>query len=130
MKKVVYICLIAMLFVACNESREHFNLAGDCEVLALALNDYEAVLDSNAATAKVMLPQGYSKDALTITRLDISEGAQASFQVGDVLNLREAKRLIVRNGDVYRDWNIYAFNEAAEITYFDLDGLYPGNLDK
>jgi len=130
MKKFVYIYLIAMLFVACNESREHFNLAGDCEVLALALNDYEAVLDSNAATAKVMLPQGYSKDALTITRLDISEGAQASFQVGDVLNLREAKRLIVRNGDVYRDWNIYALNEAAEITYFDLDGLYPGNIDK
>ena len=102
----------------------------DCEILALTLDEYDAVLDSAAASATVMLPQGYSREALTINRLELSEGASASYAVNQVLNLREPKRITITNGDVYRHWTIAALNEAADILYFDLDGLYPGVIDK
>lgn len=124
------LCAALCVLNACENDRMQMQLGGECEIVALSMDDFDAVLDSAAATAKVMLPQGYSKEALTLTRLELSEGAVANYTVGQVFNLREAKRIIVTNGDVRRDWMLYAFNEAAEITYFDLNGLYPGVINQ
>lgn len=122
--------VLCTFFVACNEKRDDLNLSGDCEIVNLAFDDYEAVIDHSLGTAKVMLPADYRKDELTISRLELSEGASANYAVGQVLNLREAKRIIVTNGDVHRDWTVTAINEAAQITYFDLNGLYPGVINE
>lgn len=130
MKKSLIILLAAIVLVACEHKREDLNLSGDCEITALGVDNYEAVIDHSAGTAKVMLPKGYDRDALTITRLELSEGATANYSVGQVLNLRESKRLVVTNGDVSREWVISSLNESAEITYFDLNGLYPGVINQ
>ena len=130
MRKYLIILLAAMALVACKDKRDDLILSGDCEIIALAVDKYEAVIDHSAGTAKVMLPKGYDRDALTITRLELSQGATANYGVGQELNLREAKRLVVSNGDVVRDWVISSLNESAEITYFDLNGLYPGVINQ
>lgn len=122
--------VLCTCFVACEEKRDDLNLSGDCEIENLAFDDYEAVIDHSLGTAKVMLPADFPKDELTITRLELSEGASANYAVGQVLNLREAKRITVTNGDVHRHWIITAINEAAQITYFDLNGLYPGVINE
>lgn len=130
MRKFLIILFAVMALVACKDKREDLELSGDCEIIALAMDQYEAVIDHFAGSAKVMLPKGYSMDSLAITRLELSQGAKANYEVGQVLNLREAKRMVVINGDVTRAWVISALNESAEITYFDLDGLYPGVINQ
>ena len=130
MRKILMILLAAMALIACDKKRDDLNLSGDCDIIALTMDEYEAVIDHSAGTAKVMLPKGYDTDALTITRLELSYGATSNYGVGQVLNLHEAKRLIVTNGDVVRDWMISSLNESAEITYFDLNGLYPGVINQ
>lgn len=130
MRKFLIILFAVMALVACKDKRDDLELSGDCEIIALAMDQYEAVIDHFAGSAKVMLPKGYSMDSLAITRLELSQGAKANYEVGQVLNLREAKRMVVINGDVTRAWVISALNESAEITYFDLDGLYPGVINQ
>ena len=126
---IVLLCAVGCL-TACKDKREQMQLDGDCEIIAMEVDKYAAVINSATGTAKVMLPQGYSREQVTLTRLELSEGATANYGVGQVLNLREAKRLIVSNGDVHRDWVITALNEAAQITYFDLNGMYPGVINE
>jgi hypothetical protein len=124
------LCSALCILNACRTDRTQMQLDGECEIVALSMDDFDAVLDSATATAKVMLPKGYSRDALTLTRLEVSEGATANYAVGQVFNLHEAKRIVVINGDVRRNWTLCAFNEEAEITYFDLNGLYPGIINQ
>lgn len=136
MKKAYYIMcavLVMMLSAACNKKNiSDLNVAGDCNVEALILNDkYEGVINPQTRIIRVKVPVDFAKkDAMKISTLKVSEGARTNIAQGDIINFESPKALHVTNGDVYQDWAVIVKNDEARIVSFIINGTYKASIDE
>lgn len=127
------ICAICLVcgFTACDDNNvSDLRLEGDCMVEAISLDNYEGIIDLASRTIQVRLPEVYETSSMTVTALNISDGAECNIRQGEKLNMEAAKVLHVTNGDTYLDWTISVLHDEARITHFVLNDIYTGTIDQ
>lgn len=105
LRLVVAVCL-TIFFAACDKKTSELYLDGDCQILALTLDTIEGVIDAKAKTILVSVDKSYDRSLMTVTRLDISDGATCDVALGDQLNMLSARTLRVTNQDAVQLWQL------------------------
>lgn len=131
--KLYLLCLTLFLFVmsACdNKDDSNLSLQGDTFINKLVLDDeYEGVIDNVNASIAVEVPFDYSTKSMTVSQLELSEGADATVKVGDKLNFSLPQSIRVTNGDAFFDYLINVKNHEAKILSLTLNNIYNGIID-
>lgn len=119
------------LFTACSDDNvSDLRLDGDCMIESIALDNYEGTIDLATRSIEVRLPEVYETSAMTVTSLNISNGATCDVKQGDKLNMNAAKVLHVTHGDVFMDWTVNVLHDEARITHFVINDIYTGAIDQ
>lgn len=134
MKKIINILLLlaaaALLLAGCVKEREQFVPDGDTAILSLTLDEeYNGDIDRVTGKVTVAVPSGYDASEMTLTGMELSEGAEADVAVGTVMNMNFPQTLTVINGDVFSEYTIMVRHDKAEILTFTLDGRYSGSIE-
>lgn len=124
---------VAMVFATASCSKDELSdldLAGNCAVESIALDDYQGTVDAAARTITVRVPETYDTRSMTVTDLALSEGAASSVNKGDKLDMSVVHTVHVSNGDVYLDWTLSAVRDEAKILSFKINDTYVGSIDE
>ena len=129
----IYTLLVALMAVfataSCSDDNtSDLQLAGNCGVTAIALDDYDGTIDAAARSIVVRVPENYDTRSMTVTDLALSDGAESSVSKGDILDMSVAHTIHVTNGDVYLDWSLKAVRDEAKILSFKLNDTYVGSV--
>ena len=81
-------------------------------------------------TVVVGVPVDYNTDAMKVTAIEVSDGAEASMKVGDIANFSFPQTIKVTNGDAYLDYTVTVKHDEARITSFKLNNEYTGIIDE
>lgn len=131
--KLYLLCLTLFLVImsGCdNEDKSNLSLNGDAFINKIVLDDqYEGVIDNKTATITVGVPYSYNTDAMTVSQLELSEGAQATIKIGDKVNFSFPQSVKVTNGDAFFDYTISVKHDEAKILSFKLNG-YAGSINQ
>lgn len=135
MKKIIFnIWMMAGLLLAlaaCSDSNvSDLQLAGDCSVSAFALDEFEGTVNPAARTITVNVPETYNAASMSVTKLELSDGAVADVKPGEVMNMDTPHVLHVKNGDVFLDWTVSVVHDEARITSFKINGTYTGIINE
>lgn len=125
--------LAAIAFTACSSDNvSDLALSGDCMVESFELNNaYKGVVDLSKRTVKVKVPAQFNeKSQMKITDLDISAGAKANMEEGDMVNFSAAQVLHITNGDLYLDWTVLVKNDEARINSFIINDTYKATVNE
>ena len=133
--QIIYVCClcigVAMSTTACHDDNtSDLTLSGDCMVEAIALDNYDGIIDLNSRSIVVRLPETYDASSMKLTKLTLSNGASCNVALGETLNMESAKVLHVTNGDVFIDWTLTVLNDEALITNFVINDVYTGSIDQ
>ena len=109
--------LCAVMFTACDKKADDFNLSGECDITTLVMDTLTAVLDARSREAVLRVPLTYDVSSMTVQLLEVSDGARINLQIGDVLNLRTPRTVIVTNGDAVSSWQIRAEYEKIIVAH-------------
>ena len=82
--------LFALLLMLClgacdSDNVSNLQLSGDCTIEVLSLDNYEGKVNMATRTVTVNLPETYNTSAMTVTDLQLSEGAVANLQKGQTI---------------------------------------------
>lgn len=113
-----------------DDNRSDLQLNGDTWISSFVLDSYPGVIDRAAKTITVAVPEVYDTNAMTVTALECSDGAQASVSVGDVLNFSFTQVVRVTSGDVFMDYAVAIKHDEAKILSFKLNDVYAGVIDQ
>lgn len=113
-----------------DDNRSALQLDGDTWITAFELDQYAGVIDRASKTITVALPETYDTDAMTVTAIEVSEGAEASVKAGDVLNFSCTQMIKVTNGNTYLDYTVAIKHDEAKILSFKLNDTYSGIIDQ
>ena len=131
--KLYLLCLTLFLFVmsACdNKDDSNLSLQWDTFINKIVLDDeYEGVIDNVNASIAVEVPFDYSTKSMTVSQLELSEGADATVKVGDKLNFSLPQSIRITNGDAFFDYLINVKNHEAKILSLTLNNIYNGIID-
>lgn len=113
-----------------DDNRSALQLDGDAWITAFELDQYAGVIDRAGKTITVALPETYDTDAMTVTAIEVSEGAEASVKAGDVLNFSCTQMIKVTNGNTYLGYTVAIKHDEAKILSFKLNDTYSGIIDQ
>ena len=114
-----------------DDNTSDLQLGGDTEISVFTLdNKYSGVIDNTTKTIIVGVPETYDTDRMTITAIEVSDGAETSVKAGDVLNFSSSQAIKVTNGDVYQDYTVTVKHDEAKILSFKLNDVYSGVIDQ
>lgn len=121
-----------MAFVAgCDDDNtSDLQLNGQTWLNTLQLDEYQGVIDNSTKTVVVGVPVDYNTDAMKVTAIEVSDGAEASMKVGDIANFSFPQTIKVTNGDAYLDYTVTVKHDEARITSFKLNNEYTGIIDE
>ena len=124
--------VLSLTFPGCSDDNtSDLKLDGDTWLTALELNDtYTGVIDRTNKTVTVAVPEVYDTDAMKVTGIEVSEGAEASVKAGDVLNFSFPQVIKVTNGNVFLDYTVNIKHDEARILSFKLNDAYAGVIDQ
>ena len=132
--KLYLLCLTLFLFAmsACdNKDDSSFSLQGDTFINKIVLdNEYEGVIDNVNANIEIEVPFDYLTESMTVSQLELSEGADATVKVGDKLNFSLPQSVRVSNGDAFFDYVINVKNHEAKISSLTLNSIFNGIIDE
>ena len=125
---------IVLMFAAqgcSDDNRSDLRLDGDTWLSSFELDgNYAGVVDRATKTVTVSVPEIYDTDAMQVTALSVSQGAEASVKAGDVLNFSFPQVIKVVNGDVFLDYTVKIKHDEAKILSFKLNDTYAGVIDQ
>ena len=124
------IALLAAISGCSDNNLSNLQLNGDTWITTFELDRYAGVIDRTNKTITVALPETYNTDAMTVTAIEVSEGADASVKAGDVLNFSCTQMVKVINGDTYLDYTVVIKHDEAKILSFKLNDTYAGIIDQ
>ena len=112
--------VLLLAFPGCSDDNtSDLKLDGDTWLTALELNDaYTGVIDRTNKTVTIAVPEVYDTDAMKVTGIEVSEGAEASVKAGDVLNFSFPQVIKVTNGNVFLDYTVNIKHDEARILSF------------
>lgn len=130
--KYITIAVVLLISLAsCKSNVSNLKLSGDCQVEALTLSSYGALIDKTSRRIVVRVPEGYDGlSAMTVDKLILSEGATANIRQGETINMQEGQAIHVENGDLFLDWALDVIMDEARIYSFVINGLYTGIIDE
>lgn len=124
------IALLAAISGCSDNNLSNLQLNGDTWITTFELDRYAGVIDRTNKTITVALPETYNTDAMTVTAIEVSEGADASVKTGDVLNFSCTQMVKVTNGDTHLDYTVVIKHDEAKILSFKLNDTYAGIIDQ
>lgn len=131
MRKILFVFMAILAITACNDDNvSDLNLTGSCSVTDFALDNYEGTIDKTTRAITVRVPETYDVSQMSVTKLNLGDGAKSNVNVNDKLNLSAPQTLHVTNGDVYLDWTVKAQRDEAKITSFKINGTYVGTINE
>lgn len=131
MKKILLFFMAVLALTACSDDNvSDLKLDGNCSITELVLDNYEGTIDSTTRTITVRVPETYSLNEVSVSKLKLSDGASANAKEGDRLNMTSPQAIHVVNGDVYLDWVVIAKKDEAKIKSFKINGIYTGSIDE
>ena len=127
--------LFALLLMLClgacdSDNVSNLQLSGDCTIEVLSLDNYEGKVNMATRTVTVNLPETYNTSAMTVTDLQLSEGAVANLQKGQTICMEGVQNIHVTNGDLFLDWMLVAKRDEAKIYSFVINDIYNGIIDQ
>ncbi len=124
--------LMAILaLTACSDDNvSDLNLSGGCSITELTLDNYDGTIDKTTRTITVRVPATYDISHMSVTKLNLSDGAKSNVNVKDLLNMSVPQAVHVTNGDVSLDWTIKAQRDEAKITSFKINDTYVGTINE
>lgn len=128
--KVLFIVLSLILMVGCDDNEASLQLGGDTWLNTLKVEEFQGVIDNSSKTVVVEVPVNYNTEAMKITELEVSEGAEASMKVGDVVDFSFPQVIKVTNGDAFLEYTISVKHHEAKIISFKLNDSYTGIIDE
>lgn len=125
--KLYLLCLtmLVLIMAGCNknDNSSSLSLNGDTFIDKIVLDDkYEGIIDNKNANIIISVPYAYDTKAMTVSQLVLSEGAEATLNVGDKINFSYSQSVRVANGDAFFDYNINVKHDEAKILSFKLNG--------
>ena len=124
-------CAVSVALTACSDDNvSDLRLDGDCLVEAFALDQFQGTVNLATRSIEVRLPEIYDTKAMTVTTLNISEGAACNVRQGETLNMEAGRVLHVTNGDTYLDWTVSVRHDEARILQFVINDIYTGAIDQ
>lgn len=124
------IALLTAISGCSDNNLSNLQLNGDTWITTFELDRYAGVIDRTNKTITVALPETYNTDAMTVTAIEVSEGADASVKTGDVLNFSCTQMVKVTNGDTHLDYTVVIKHDEAKILSFKLNDTYAGIIDQ
>lgn len=123
--------MLVFALASCKSNVSDLQLSGDCQVEALKLSSYPALINKTSRELVVRVPEGYTGlSAMTVDELVLSEGATANINEGDIINMQTGQAIHVENGDIFLDWDLNVFMDEARIYSFVLNNLYTGIINE
>ena len=128
----VFFILLSLAFIAgCDDDNtSDLQLNGQTWLNSLQLEEYQGIIDNSTKTVVVGVPVGYDTDAMKVTAIEVSEGAEASMKVGDIVNFSFPQTIKVTSGDAFLDYTVTVKHDEAKITSFKLNNDYIGIIDE
>lgn len=139
MKSIIYktnllLLGIAILFAlpgCSDDNTSDLQLDGDTWLTSLQLDSqYSGIIDRVNKSVTIGVPESYNTDAMKVTTIETSEGAEASVKTGDVLNFSFPQVIKITNGDVYLNFTVKIKRDEAKILSFKLNDAYSGVIDQ
>lgn len=128
--KTVFLLGLMMLLGSCNDDNLGLQMDGECWLTNFQIDGYDGIIDNANMTVTVGIPEAYDADAMEVTAIAVSEGAEASMKVGDIVNFSFSQNVQVTNGDAYLDYTVNVKHDEAVITSFKLNDNYTGIIDE
>lgn len=128
--QVFFIVLSLIFMIGCDGNTASLQLSGDTWLKSLKIDDFQGIIDNSNKTVVIEVPVSYNTEAMKITAMEISEGAEASMKVGDVVNFSFPQTIKVTNGDAFLEYTVTVKHEEAKISSFKLNGSYEGIIDE
>lgn len=128
--QVFFIVLSLIFMVGCDDNTTSLQLSGDTWLKSLKVDDYQGVIDNATKTVVIEVPVTCNTDAMKVTAIEVSDGAEASMKVGDVVNFSFPQTIKVTNGDAFLEYTVNVKHEEAKITSFKLNDNYTGIIDE
>lgn len=123
--------MAALMITACGDDNiSDLRLSGDCDVTAFAMDEYEGTIDRASRAITVRVPENYDLSDVTVSRLEVSQGAVSDVKQGDKLNLETPRVINVTNGDVFLNWTVTAKRDEAKLLSFRINDTYTGVIDE
>lgn len=114
-----------------DDNTSDLRLDGDAWLTALELDgQYSAIIDNTTKSVTVAVPEIFDESAMTVTNIEVSEGATANVKKGDVLNLTYPQVITIINGNAYLDYTVKVKHDEARITGFKLNDKYTGIINQ
>lgn len=131
MKKILFMLMAILALTACSDDNvSDLNLSGGCSITELTLDNYDGTIDKTTRTITVRVPATYDISHMSVTKLNLSDGAKSNVNVKDLLNMSVPQAVHVTNGDVSLDWTIKAQRDEAKITSFKINDTYVGTINE
>lgn len=129
--KVLLIVLSLVFMVGCDDDNtSDLQLSGQTWLKVLQLDDFQGIVDNTTKTVVVGVPIDYDTDAMEVTAIEVSEGAEASMKVGDVANFSFPQTIKVTNGSAFLNYTVTVKHDEARIVSFKLNNSYSGIIDE
>lgn len=127
----VFFILLSLIFViGCDDNTTSLQLSGDTWLKSFKVDDYQGTIDNSNKTVVIEVPVAYNTEAMKITEIEVSEGAEASMTVGDVIDFSFSHTIKVISGDAFLEYTVTVKHEEAKISSFKLNGSYEGIIDE
>ena len=128
--KFLLIVLSLIFVMGCDDNETNLQLSGDTWLKTLVIDDFQGVIDNTNKTVVVGVPVTYDTEAMKITAIEVSEGAEASMKIGDVVNFSFPQTIKVTNGDAFLEYTVTVKRDEAKIISFKLNDSYTGIIDE
>lgn len=123
--------IFTILLVGCsNDNTSDLMLEGDTWLEAFQLDNYQGIIDNTKKTVVVNVPEHYSTTSMEVTDIKVSEGAEASIKLGEIINFSSPQNISITNGNAFFNYTITIKHDEAKITSFKLNDTYSGIIDE
>lgn len=128
---LLFVMAASIAMAGCDgNNASDLRLSGDAWLTSIELDGYAGIIDNASKTVTVGVPETYDTDAMEITAIETSEGAEASMKVGDVVDFSYPQSVKVTNGDAFLDYTIMVKHDEARIVSFRLNDSYTGVINE
>lgn len=125
LKYIIIATLALCCFAGCDKSdRDSVDLSGDVDILSFTVDGYEALVDNEALTVKLMMPPGTDVTQLKPV-VEVSEGAIISPSSGTEVDFSAttAVEYTVYNKNRYNTYKVTIEETRAKITLFKIGNV-------
>lgn len=125
----MFFTLLGMSPACSDDSGSSLLLDGNADVEAITVSGVQGDVDTRSGNIEVSLPAGTDLSDLRVDDIRLSDGAVCDMPAGTRFNGSVPRAINVVNGNVSRQFMLFARHENVEFLTFVLDGSFVGAID-